>query len=108
MIATIYWIAIVAAVLINVTALTLISERWIPFPATARTAVIAIICLGLFSLEHFVGLGSLHTVGLPLTALSAYVIWHERAKFHEQTIRADQIAFLCAFAYGLDVATVIA
>jgi hypothetical protein len=53
LIATIYWIAIIAAVLINVTALTLIAERWIPFPATARTAVIAIICLGLFSLEHF-------------------------------------------------------
>ena len=101
MIGTIYWVAIVAVVLVNLTALTLIAQRLIPFPATARTASIAILCLGLFSLEHFVGLGSLHMAGLPLTALSASIIWHERAKFHEKVVRGDQIAFLCAFVYGL-------
>ena len=39
-------------------------------------------------------------MGLPLTALSLYVVWHERAQFHEATFKADQIAFLCALLYG--------
>ena len=100
MIAAIYWLGIASAVLVNVTALTLLTYRWIPFPATARAAGIAIVCLGLFSLEHFVGLGTLHAAGLPLTALSLYVIWHERGQFHQATFKADQIAFVCALLYG--------
>ena len=100
MIGSIYWLGIIAAVLVNVTALTLLAQRWIPFPATARASGIAILCLGLFSLEHFVGLGTLHAVGLPLTALSLYVVWHERGQFHEATFKADQIAFVCALLYG--------
>ena len=100
MIAAIYWLGIAAAVLVNVTALTLLAYRCIPYPAIARVAGIAIICLGLFSLEHFVGLGSLHAVGLPLTALSLYVIWHERAQFRETAFKADQIVFLGALIYG--------
>ena len=101
MIGAIYWLGTVAAVLVNITALTLLAQRWMPYPATARTAAIAIICLGLFSLEHFIGLGRLYAVGIPLTALSAYVIWYERARFNEENVKTDQVAFLCAFAYGM-------
>jgi hypothetical protein len=100
LIGVIYWIGIVAAVLLNVAALTLLAHRFIPFPAAARAAGIVIICLTLFSLEHFVGLGTLHAAGLPLTALSLYVIWHERARFLDSAFKGDQIAFLCAFLYG--------
>ena len=100
LIEAIYWLGIVAAVLVNVTALTLLAQRYIPFPATARAAGIVILCLALFSLEHFIGLGSLRAAGLPLTALSLYVIWHERAWLRNEVFKADQISFLCAFLYG--------
>ena len=93
MISAIYWLGIVAAVLVNVTALTLLAQRYIPFPATARAAGIVILCLALFALEHFIGLGSLRAAGLPLTALSLYVIWHERAWLRNEVFKADQISF---------------
>ena len=35
MIEAIYWLAIFAVVLVNVTALTLLTRRYIPFPATS-------------------------------------------------------------------------
>ena len=41
----------------NFAALTLLTLRYIPFPAIARTTGILLVCLALFSLEHFVGLG---------------------------------------------------
>jgi hypothetical protein len=94
LIGAIYWLGTVAAVLVNITALTLLAQRWMPYPATARTAAIAIICLGLFSLEHFIGLGRLYAVGIPLTALSAYFIWYERARFHEENVKTDQVVHL--------------
>jgi Uncharacterized membrane protein (DUF2298) len=100
LIGAVYWLGIAAAVLINIAALTLLAQRLIPFPAMARAAGIVILCLALFSLEHFVGLGTLRAAGLPLTAVSLYVLWHERARFHNVAVREDQIAFLCAFLYG--------
>ena len=95
-----YWLGIVAAVLLNLVALTLLAQRLIPFPATARASSIVIICLSLFSLEHFVGLGTLHAAGLPLTVLSLYVIWRERTRLRNSDFKGDQIAFLCAFLCG--------
>jgi hypothetical protein len=60
LIGAIYWLEVVAVVLVNVTALTLLALRCIPFPATARAAGIVLVCLSLFSLEHFIGLGKLY------------------------------------------------
>jgi hypothetical protein len=74
MIKAIYVLGIGAAVLVNIGALTLLVFRYIPFPATARATGIIGICLLFFSLEHFVGLGSLYPLFLPLTALSLFVI----------------------------------
>jgi hypothetical protein len=100
LIGVLYWLGITAAVLLNLVAVTLLAQRFIPFPATARAATIAILCLTLFSFEHFVGLGTLHALGLPLTALSLYLIWHERVRLLNSDFKGDQIAFLCAFLYG--------
>ena len=100
MIAAIYWLAIFAAVLVNVTALTLLALRYIPFPAIARTTGILLVCLALFSLEHFVGLGQLYPLFLPLTALSLFVIWLERARFLDENFRAAELVFLCALLFG--------
>ena len=101
MIEFVYVLAIFIAALINITALTLLTLRFIPFPATARASGLLVICLGLFSLEHLVGLGRLYPLCLPLTALSAYIIWHDRARFLDETLKASEIVFLCAVLYGL-------
>ena len=61
MIEAIYWLAIFAVVLVNVTGLTLLTLRYVPFPAIARATGIILVCLALFSLEHCVGLGELYT-----------------------------------------------
>jgi uncharacterized membrane protein len=100
MIEAIYVLGIAAAILVNSASLTLLVLRYIPFPATARATGIIAICLALFSLEHFVGLGSLFPLFLPLTALSLFVIWSERAWFSDETFRTSKIVFLCALLYG--------
>lgn len=100
MIEAIYLIGIAAAVLINITALTLLVFRTIPLPATARVVGILAVCLTLFTLEHFVGLGELSFLCLPLTALSLYLIWQWRDSFLEETFKASEIVFLCALLYG--------
>lgn len=100
MIQAIYFLGIAAAVLINITALTLLVLPYLPYPATARTTGILCVCLAFFSLEHFVGLGSLYPLFLPLTALSLFVIWRERARFLDENFRTSEIVFLCALLYG--------
>ena len=96
MIGTIYWLSIVATVLANITALTIITLRFIPYPASARATGIIVICLVLFSLEHVTGLGDLYLILFPLTALSLYVMWHERERFRDETFRASELVFLLA------------
>ncbi len=98
MIEAIYYLGIVVAILVNITALTLIVFRYFPYPAIARVVGIVAICLALFTLEHFVGLGKLYPLYIPLTALSLYIIWREQALY--EAISASQIVFVCALAYG--------
>ena len=100
-IGTIYLLGIFTAVLVNITALTLLVLRIIPVPATARASGLLAVCLALFSLEHGVGLGKLYGLGLPLTALSLYVIWHDRTRFVDASFRTSEIVFLCTVFYGL-------
>ena len=52
MIQAIYFLGIAAAVLINITALTLLVIPYLPYPATARATGILCVCLMFFSLEH--------------------------------------------------------
>ena len=100
MIAAIYWLSIVAAILANISAITLIALRCLPYPALARASAILIVCLVLFSLEHVVGLGDLYRIFFPLTALSLFVIWYERARFLDKTFRTSEYVFLLAVLYG--------
>ena len=101
MIQAIYYAGLLAAVLVNVTALTLVALRLIPFPAIARAAGIVTVSLAAFSLEHFVGLGRLFPLFLPLTALALVIIWHDRERFRDPSFRVEEIVFLCAVLYGL-------
>jgi hypothetical protein len=74
MIEAIYVLGIAAAILVNIAALTLLVLRYIPFPATARATGLLSICLALFSLEHFIGLGSLYPLTLSSIILPALVL----------------------------------
>ena len=100
MIEAVYVLALFAAVLINIAALTLLVFPYVPYPGIARAAGVIVVCLVFFSLEHFVGLGRLAPLFIPLTAASAYVIWWNRERFAEGTCRTGEIVFLCAIAYG--------
>jgi hypothetical protein len=71
MIEAIYVLGIAAAILVNIAASTLLVLRYIPFPATARATGPLSICLALFSLEHFSGLGSLYPLTLSSIILPA-------------------------------------
>ncbi|HEU0017308.1 MAG TPA: hypothetical protein VFQ31_02950, partial [Methyloceanibacter sp.] len=85
-------------------ALTLLVLRCIPFPAIARVTGLLAVCLILFSVEHFVGLGQLSWLYLPLMALSLFVIWSERAWFSDETFRTSEIArSRLEFVLGLTV-----
>ena len=100
MIEAIYVLGLFAAVLVNIAALTLLVVHYIPNPGIARAAGVIGVCLIFFSLEHFVGFGRLAPLYIPLTLLSAYVIWRNRERFQDETYRASEIVFLCAIAYG--------
>ena len=52
-----------AAVLVNITAVTLVVLPHIPYPAIARSTGIIAICLAFFALEYFVGLPSYADLG---------------------------------------------
>jgi hypothetical protein len=101
MIQAIYYAGLLAAILVNLAALTLVALRFIPYSATARAAGVVALCLAAFSLEHFVGLGRLFPLFLPLTALSLLIIWHDRERFRDPSFRMGEIVFLCAVLYGL-------
>ena len=100
MIEAIYWLSIAAAVLANITALTLIALHCIPYPALARASGILIVCLVFFSLEHVVGLGDLSLIFFPLTALSLFVIWCERTRMRDRSVKTSEYVFLLAVLYG--------
>jgi hypothetical protein len=70
--------------------LTLLVLHYLFNFGTARATGIIGVCLLFFSLEHFVGLGSLYPLFLPLTALSLFVIWTERAWFSDETSRTSE------------------
>jgi hypothetical protein len=100
MIEAIYVLGLFAAVLVNIAALTLLVLPYVPFSGIARASGVLLVCLAFFSLEHFVGLGRIAPLFIPLTALSLFVIWRNRERFGDQTFRASEIVFLCAIAYG--------
>jgi hypothetical protein len=52
-----YALGIFAVLWINIAALTLLLQRWLPGPALARASGIVGICSLLFAVEHLVGLG---------------------------------------------------
>jgi len=96
-----YFLALSAVVCINFGAVTLVMARWLPSFAIARTAGIVGFCLGLFFIEHFIGLGSLQWTLPAFTAASAWVLWRHRSTLRRGSFIESEAVFLAAAAYGL-------
>ena len=88
-----------ALLLLNLAGLTLISRRWIPPFALARSVGILTLCVGLFFIEHFIGLGQLTWVW-PITSLiSALLLYRQRAELAQSGFWQAEGVFLGAFFY---------
>jgi len=70
--------AMVAALWLNLIGVGLIAHRWVRDYAVARLVGVLGLCLGLFFLEHFWGMGK-RLPFLPISTLvSAWLVWRER------------------------------
>src|SRR5258708_38575251 len=90
---------LVATLLVKLAGLALAAKRFIPNYFLAKVASPVLLCLGMFCLEHSIGLGDLAWVGLPLTVCSLGLIWKER-----QFLLANlgpELLFLGGFCYAL-------
>lgn len=96
-----YFLVLFGIVYLNLAALTVLAGRFLPARAIARAAAVIGVCAVMFFIEHFVGLGSLHWLLLPLTALSCFVLWRYRAEFRQRSTIVGEAVFLIAVAYGL-------
>ncbi len=97
----IYFVATVGLLLLNLTGLMLLVRRILPNPALARATGVLGLCLVLFFVEHFVGLGRLSWVW-PLTSLlSGALIWRARTEWRSSAMLTETVVFVVALVYGL-------
>jgi len=97
----IYFVATVGLLLLNLTGLMLLVRRILPNPALARATGVLGLCLVLFFVEHFVGLGRLSWVW-PLTSLiSGVLIWRARTEWRSSAMLTETVVFVVALVYGL-------
>ena len=85
-------------ILLNIAGLGLLLQPLTPHYALAKPVAVVGLCLLLFFLEHFVGLGRLYGLWPATTAAAAYACWRQRAVLR-QNWRAE-LAFVLAFAYA--------
>lgn len=91
---------IIGLLVINLIGLTLVIRRYIHNYAIAKVAGIIVVCLPLFFIEHFVGLGSNLTLLWPITTMGSVWLLHKEQKvFRQQLWRHEQV-FLLWFAYA--------
>jgi len=85
-------------ILLNITGLGLLLHRLTPHHALAKPVAVLGLCLLLFFLEHFIGLGRLSGLWPLTTLLAAAACWHWRLVLR-RAWRAE-LAFGLAFAYA--------
>ncbi len=88
-----------ALLLLNLAGVTLMASRWVPPFALARSVGIMAICLVLFFIEHFIGLGQLTWVWPITSVLSAAVLYRERARLVGSGFGWAEGVFYAAFLY---------
>jgi hypothetical protein len=95
----IYLALTLALLLLNLAGVTLITRRWLPPHALARSVGILLICLVLFFIEHFIGLGRLTWVWPITTLLSLALLYRQRAQLPASGFWRAEGVFYLAFFY---------
>lgn len=95
----IYMAFSLALLLLNLAGLTLIARRWVPPFALARSVGIFVLCLVLFFIEHFIGLGQLTWVWPISSVVSAVIIYQQRATLATAGFWWAEGVFYAAFFY---------
>lgn len=91
---------IVGLIVINLIGLTLAVRRYIENYTIAKAAGIISLCLPLFFLEHFVGLGSNLNWVWPLTTTASVWMLHKEQSAFKQYLWKSELAFLLGFFYA--------
>lgn len=94
----IYLAVTLGVVLVNLFALTVVGARFAPAPI-ARVIGLLAICLPLFALEHFVGLGRLDGLWPLITLASLYALWRFAPSVKD--LWRAEVVFLICLGYGL-------
>lgn len=96
----IIYIAVTLALLwLNLAGVTLIMRRWIAPFALARSAGVLSLCLVLFFIEHFIGLGQLTWLWPITSVVSAGVLWRQRATLAAAGFWWAEGVFYAVFLY---------
>lgn len=95
----IYLSCTVLLLLLNLAGVTLITQRWLPPFALARSIGILLICLVLFFIEHFIGLGRLTWVWPITTLISVTLLYRQRVQRVEPGFWRAEGVFYLAFFY---------
>ena len=95
----IYLAFTLALLLLNLAGVTLITRRWLPPFALARSVGILLICLVLFFIEHFIGLGQLTWVWPITTLVSVTLLYRQRAQLAGSGFWWAEGVFYLAFFY---------
>lgn len=90
---------VVLIITINFSALAIVATRWINNYVLAKIAGLLSICLSLFFIEHFVGLGSLNWLW-PMTTIASLFVLSKNSALLKKRSRAE-IIFFIGLVYGL-------
>ena len=94
-----YIALMLALLLLNLAGVTLITRRWVPPFALARSIGIVVMCLVLFFVEHFIGLGQLTWVWPITSVVSAVLLYRQRIELAQSNFWWAEGVFLAAFLY---------
>ena len=89
----------VAILLLNLAGLSSAASRFLRPWLLARVTSPVLLCLVLFFVEHFAGLGRLSWVWPLTSAASAWLVWKDRFRLRQQW--PVELAFLVGFGYAL-------
>jgi hypothetical protein len=99
MLALLSLFALILLLFIHLTGLALVGRRLLPNYLLAKCASPVLLCLVLFCVEHFVGLGDLAWLELLTTPLFVWLIWRDRGVLRAHW--ATELLFLSGFSYAL-------
>lgn len=92
-------VCIIGLIVINLIGLTLFVRRYIQNYTIAKAVGILGLCLPLFFIEHFIGLGSFHWLWPITTGASCWIIYQNQNEF-KTNLWKPELIFLLGFIYA--------